>query len=223
MPRIVLKSPRISLQAKSIFCTILDYAWYGTAFPSRDTLAAENGVHPNTVDKALKELAEMTLMTVIRRGNKQTNLYIIEDFTSPEMIEKLAPVMEIDDIPQTQPATPPEPPRPRGQDIPFGEIIDYLNEKAGTAYKANSKATQTKIRARWNEGYRVDDFKKVIDRKCADWLGNADMSPYLRPDTLFGTKFESYLNAPTNRPPTPPNAPSGLRRESEEFLNRYGR
>lgn len=73
-------------------------------------------------------------------------------------------------------------------------IVDYLNQKAGTKYKPTSKKTKTCIHARVAEGYSVDDFKTVIDKKCADWIGT-DYEQYLRPETLFGTKFESYLNA----------------------------
>lgn len=81
-------------------------------------------------------------------------------------------------------------------------IVDYLNKKAGTNYRASTKKTQTCIHARIAEGFTFDDFKMVIDKKCADWLGNEKMEPYLRPETLFGTKFESYLNAKvTNRKP----------------------
>lgn len=74
------------------------------------------------------------------------------------------------------------------------EVVDYLNQKAKSNFKATTKATQTKIRARLAEGFNVDDFKKVIDIKTAEWLNDANMSQYLRPETLFGTKFESYLN-----------------------------
>ena len=73
-------------------------------------------------------------------------------------------------------------------------IVQHLNEKAGTKYKHTSKKTQTCIHARLAEGYSVDDFKTVIDKKCADWIGT-EYEMYLRPETLFGTKFESYLNA----------------------------
>ena len=75
------------------------------------------------------------------------------------------------------------------------EIIQYLNEKAGTKYKTSSKKTQTCIHARTAEGYTVDDFKTVIDKKCREWLGT-EFAKFLRPETLFGPKFESYLNAP---------------------------
>lgn len=73
-------------------------------------------------------------------------------------------------------------------------ILDYLNEKTGRKYKATSKATVKHINARFAEGYTEEDFKKVIDNKTAEWLHNPKMQAYLRPDTLFGTKFDSYLN-----------------------------
>ena len=73
-------------------------------------------------------------------------------------------------------------------------IVEYLNEQAGTNYKHTSKKTQTCIHARLEEGFSVDDFKSVIDKKCTAWKGT-EYEQYLRPETLFGTKFESYLNA----------------------------
>jgi uncharacterized phage protein (TIGR02220 family) len=78
--------------------------------------------------------------------------------------------------------------------IPFSEIITYLNEKTQSNYKASSKKTKDLITARWNEGFTLDDFKTVINKKSGDWLMDKKMSVYLRPETLFGTKFESYLN-----------------------------
>lgn len=80
----------------------------------------------------------------------------------------------------------------------FAAVITHLNEKAGTAYRASSKATQGHINARITEGYTLEDFFTVIDKKCAEWKGT-NMEMYLRPETLFGSKFESYLNAPASR------------------------
>lgn len=80
--------------------------------------------------------------------------------------------------------------------ISYQEIMSYFNQQAGTSYRASSKATQRLISARTNEGFTVDDFKKVIDIKVANWKDDPKMSKYLRPATLFGTKFESYLNEP---------------------------
>ena len=76
----------------------------------------------------------------------------------------------------------------------YAEVIQYLNEKANTHFSPTSKDTQRKIKARWNAGYRLPDFKKVIDIKVEQWLTNPEMVSYLRPITLFGPKFESYLN-----------------------------
>jgi uncharacterized phage protein (TIGR02220 family) len=81
----------------------------------------------------------------------------------------------------------------------LSEIISYLNEKTESMYKASTKKTQSCIKARLSEGFTVDDFKTVIDKKCSEWIGDEKMEKYLRPETLFGTKFEGYLNAKTTR------------------------
>lgn len=84
--------------------------------------------------------------------------------------------------------------------IPYKEIIEYLNEKAGKSFKYTGEEHREYIRARWRNGYRIEDFKKVIDNKCSDWLGvtsrdGQDMTKYLRPKTLFAKKhFDDYLN-----------------------------
>ena len=82
------------------------------------------------------------------------------------------------------------------------EIVDYLNQAAGTNYKSGTGKTVRSIKARLNEGFTVDDFKAVIDKKVSEWRGS-DMEKYIRPETLFGSKFEGYLNQQTsgNRAP----------------------
>lgn len=82
----------------------------------------------------------------------------------------------------------------------YEDIISYLNEKAHTNYRDKAEGNRKYIRARLNEGYTVDDFRKVIDRKCAQWLNRPDMVIYLRPETLFGNKFDGYLNTPVPQP-----------------------
>ena len=81
--------------------------------------------------------------------------------------------------------------------VPYQEVVEYLNQKTGKNFKHTSKVTQRHIRARLAEGFTVNDFKQVIDKKCSDWLRDQKMKEYLRPETLFGTKFESYLNSKT--------------------------
>ena len=77
------------------------------------------------------------------------------------------------------------------------EITTHLNDAAQTNYRPSSKKTKQLIKARLNDGFTFDDFKNVIDIKTAEWVNDKEMSKYLRPETLFGTKFESYLNQKT--------------------------
>lgn len=90
--------------------------------------------------------------------------------------------------------------------IPYREIIDYLNFVCGTSFKATTKNSREHISARWTEGFRIDDFKSVVDKKFRDSKtmrndGLPLFDPrYLRPQTLFGTKFEGYLNQPDRVP-----------------------
>jgi uncharacterized phage protein (TIGR02220 family) len=88
--------------------------------------------------------------------------------------------------------------------IPFKEIIEYLNSKTGSSYKHTSKTTQKHISARWDEKYKLEDFKKVIDIKTAEWLNDPNMNKFLRHETLFGTKFEGYLNQKPGQAPQKP-------------------
>lgn len=76
--------------------------------------------------------------------------------------------------------------------IPYSEIISYLNKVTNKKYKVTQKWKDL-IKARWNEGQRLDDFKKVINVKGSQWLNDSNMSKYLRPQTLFGNKFDDYL------------------------------
>lgn len=79
-----------------------------------------------------------------------------------------------------------------GGDV-YTEIVDILNEELGTHYKATTKNIRKLIHARLEEGFTVDDFRKVIIAKKREWSGT-EMARYLRPDTLFSGKFDAYLN-----------------------------
>lgn len=71
--------------------------------------------------------------------------------------------------------------------------IVYLNQVANKRYKFVDK-TKKFLLARFNEGYTLEDFKQVIDVKTEEWKDNPEFFKYLRPETLFGSKFDSYLN-----------------------------
>ena len=104
------------------------------------------------------------------------------------------------------------------------EVIDYLNEKAGKSYKPTTQKTISLISARSKEGFTLNDFKKVINTKTQQWKSNADMNKYLRPETLFGTKFESYLQEDPNLSNNNqfPNK-KNYKPDIENELKKYGR
>ena len=78
------------------------------------------------------------------------------------------------------------------------DIVNFLNSVTGSNYRSTTDKTRKLIAARLVEGFTVDDFKTVISKKAKEWQGT-DMAQYLRPETLFGTKFEGYLNQPEVR------------------------
>lgn len=160
---------------------------------SRQYLCDFTGATKPTIDKALSELREMNLIIKTSKrindvihNEYKANLEALKDFTTCK--ETLPPDKNSlqGDSKETL---------PNNELLYIKNIIDYLNSATSSNYRYQSKATQQHIRARMNEGFTFDDFKTVIDKKTAEWKGT-EMAQYLRPETLFGTKFESYLNAP---------------------------
>lgn len=88
--------------------------------------------------------------------------------------------------------------------IPYREIIDYLNQQTGRHFKDTTTVTRDLIKARWDQDFRLEDFKTVIKNKTSGWLNDPHYCNFLRPQTLFGTKFEAYLNE------KPPRLKDGL-------------
>ena len=99
------------------------------------------------------------------------------------------------------------------------EIVNYLNKKLNSNYRVKNKVTQKHINARLEDGFTLDDFKKVIDKKYKEWFNNAEMRQYLRPETLFGTKFDSYLNAPEKQEKTSNSKGKYSDEELDRLLN----
>lgn len=79
--------------------------------------------------------------------------------------------------------------------VPYDEIINYLNKKTGKNFQATTKETRARIRARFAGGASLQDFVRVIDTMTIKWANDPKMADFLRPETLFGNKFESYLNS----------------------------
>jgi len=104
----------------------------------------------------------------------------------------------------------------------YSRVIGYLNKKTHSNFKATTKKTISLIKARLNEDFKADDFKKVIDYCCHTWMNDSKMQAYLRPETLFSGKFEGYLNA-SNRsnianPTIKPETTEDLNQELKEAL-----
>lgn len=74
-------------------------------------------------------------------------------------------------------------------------LLSYLNNKTGSSYRMNDQIRET-IEQRISEGYTIEQLENVVDKKCAEWSCDGKMRSYLRPSTLFGDRFEEYLNAP---------------------------
>lgn len=72
------------------------------------------------------------------------------------------------------------------------EIIDHLNATAGRKFQL-SAATQSKLKARFKEGFSTEDLKAVIDDRNKRWGKDGKMQEYIRPATLFGAKCSDYL------------------------------
>ena len=118
--------------------------------------------------------------------NAVTNVQQMNDKSTPEIDIEIERELEIDKESMSSSDEP--------DSTPYKAVVDYLNEKTGSKYRSSTQATQRLIKARFNEGFDLEDFKQVIDNKASDWFNDKKMAEYLRPQTLFGTKFESYLN-----------------------------
>lgn len=103
--------------------------------------------------------------------------------------------------------------------IPYVEIVTYLNNAANKSYKSSTGVTKKLIKARWNEGFRLKDFQTVIDKKVNQWQKDNNMKKYIRPETLFGTKFEGYLNEEGAEPKNERFTISGYDFDRERELN----
>lgn len=74
------------------------------------------------------------------------------------------------------------------------DVLKYLNQKKPSNRPFEFTASNLKpIESRIKEKFVLSDFKKVIDYKVAQWSEDVKMAKYIRPETLFGDKFNSYL------------------------------
>ena len=226
----------LSLKAKGVMSLMLslpddwDYTIKGLATLSKD------GV--DSVRSALKELEEQGYLTMKRVRNEQGHLasteYVLKEIPSAEKPISGNPISEnpISENPIL------ENPTQLNTNITkylgnkvltkestknniYSPVIDFLNAMAGTNYKSTTAKTQRLIKARLAEGFTLEDFETVIKKKCREWL-DTDFAKYLRPETLFGTKFESYLNASEVKVMNRPKSGSDVADEAVALLESMG-
>lgn len=174
----------------------------GQTVVGRKALSKELGLSEQQIRTALDKLEStgeisrkstnrFTIITVENWGKYQAN----EDDSNQQITNKQP--TDNQQITNKQPHLKKERSKEGKKDIysqDVHDIISYLNGKTGYHYRETTSKSQQLIRARMNEHFTVDDFKKVIDNMTAEWLGDKKWQKYLRPETLFGPKFESYLN-----------------------------
>lgn len=171
---------------------------------SRKYLAEWCGCSMATVDRTLNTLTDKGFISKTAYITKHGYRAVEYSATYPTSInDRLEAELQTeatdgprtpDHEPQPLPDEPQAPTQPKEPD-PTEEVVNHLNLRAGTHYRAATASTRKLVKARIKEGFTVDEFKTVIDKKCAEWGNNPEMVQYLRPETLFGNKFESYLNA----------------------------
>lgn len=85
------------------------------------------------------------------------------------------------------------------ESIPFEEVLSEMNQLLGTNFRL-VESNKKFIRARWQDGYRKEDFATVCQNMMNEWSNDPKMTAYLRPETLFGQKMDSYLNRVQKKP-----------------------
>lgn len=194
-----------------IHCLLLanwkDARWHGkiiergSFITSYSKLAATCGVSVVTCRKCLAKLSETgeISMLVNRSGIciKVHNYAVFQDVKESDMPTKVYNKVyaKVSDEVYNKVYTTKEEKEEKEMKNIINNIVSFLNETAGTSFKPTSAKTRSLITARLREGFTEEDFKKVIEIKTAEWK-NTTMEKYLRPVTIFGTKFESYLNQP---------------------------
>lgn len=156
-----------------------------------DTMAVLREKNAARVAKHREEKRKRQDVTLQQRYGNITVMENVTDIRTRELEKE-----ELKDLKEPMPGKPdePEPVKP-----PYDEIISHLNNAVNRKFKANGKTLQGWINARFKEGYTLEDFKTVIDKKTLEWLGTSH-EQYLRPETLFISEhFDSYLNQPWPR------------------------
>ena len=209
------KYNQLSVTAKFMYGLLYDRLqlslknkWYdaeGNVFQyyTNEQLMIDLSTSEKTVIKVKKELSSIGLLKEVRQGvNLPNRLYLsavtgtvkstVQELENLQLGAEESTVQELENL-QGSKTEKNNTEKNNNINTSVKEIIDYLNECAGTKFKASTQTTQKLIKSRMKEGFGVADFKHVIDVKVSEW-GNTEFAKFLRPSTLFGNKFENYVN-----------------------------
>lgn len=213
VPIALLHDEKVTFRMLKVYAALASFQGSNdSCFPDRDAISQRSGVEKFAVSKAISALEKLGWVTRKRRPQHHTSNFYqvlfpvskVADSTTFESLQggvmhhpKVAESTTFLYMENNKENNTGE----KGQTSQDTErVVTYLNEKTGKSFRTKTASTKKKILARLNEGFSVEDFKKVIDLKTAEWLGSP-WEKYLRPETLFGSKFEGYLNSvPTEAP-----------------------
>ncbi|MFT8928349.1 MAG: conserved phage C-terminal domain-containing protein [Sporolactobacillus sp.] len=200
IPKKTMKDQRLSIEAKAIYGFICSYAGKGdSAFPSVRFICHCLGISERRFYNHRKSLVDLGYIRIENRYDGQrnkTNVYriIFDHLRFDSNHNESGQDDESQNDRSNNNSTINNSFKSNSQNKALIEVINYLNKATAAHYKPTTKKTKTLIHARLHEGFTILDFKKVIDKKTSQWLDDPKMNKYLRPETLFGPKFEGYLN-----------------------------
>ncbi|EUJ22970.1 hypothetical protein PGRAN_11263 [Listeria grandensis FSL F6-0971] len=203
VPNAIYDNGDLDVYELAIIQYIFRLANNGMAFPSFSKMAERVKCSRKKSITTIESLIKKGYLVKRKRlndvGNQTSNLYILK---KPKKVGSASGTLPmVNGVPQ--PSVPDTPTlvnevHPINTNIIntnlYKDIVNFLNTNADTNYRATTKRTQQLIKARLDEGFSEADFQQVISKKCRDWKKDPQFAQYLRPETLFGAKFESYLN-----------------------------
>ena len=196
IPKLVMQHEDLSIEAKAIYAYLASFAGAGdTAYPSVSIMCKHLGISKDRFYRHRKALLDNDFIRITQHQNKggwSNNIYTVVSMPSPQNKDTQNKDTQNTDTINNSIIN--NSINNNSINNIVVQVINYLNNKANTNYRASTNKTKTLIRSRINEGFILDDFKKVIDIKTEEWIDDKKMCKYLRPETLFGNKFESYLN-----------------------------
>lgn len=83
-----------------------------------------------------------------------------------------------------------------GQSVLVTEILEFFNSTTGRKIEVKgdkAKKSRDAVAKLLKKKYTADEIKDVILLKNFEWGRNPKMAIYVQPSTLFGGKFQSYL------------------------------